>query len=318
MSALGRRESRISDRSRTSNGNDAVRIVVTNRQYGEWCRGSIRRLPRSARSKLDLLTFPSWYEVVIPRTPRKPVPTIFVSRLADVVVEAAKKAREAGRSKHLLFSEGMPIEALASRLPRLDVRDANRVHVAREGDAESIAAILYRLFRGIAQPKEAHSILDAWVEGEDIVLLSPSFARLSVPLGKLTKFIGEPKKEIKAFEIDEDGRFLFWPHADVHLGWEQMRQILDPTAAIATEEKTEQFNRGYGSAVRRLREERELKQAAIDGLSERHVRRIEQGRQPVTSSALRALAKAHDMPVEDYLKEVASRLPSVECCVGAP
>jgi hypothetical protein len=235
-------------------------------------------------------------------------PIIFVSRLADVVVDTAKRVRQTGRAKYLLFSEGMPIEALASRLPRLDVRDANRLHVAREGDAESIAAILFRLFRAIAQPKEAHSILDAWVEGEDLVLLSPSFRRLSVPLGKLTRFIGDSKKAIKAFEIDEDGRFLFWPHADVHLGWEQMRQFMDPTAAVAGKQKTEEFNRGYGSAVRRLRQEKRLKQAAIDGLSERHVRRIEQGKQPVTSSALRALAKAHGMPIEDYLKELAGRL----------
>jgi hypothetical protein len=66
-----------------------------------------------------------------------------------------KKAREAGRVSHLLFSEGMPIESLASLLPQLDIRDAHRIHVAREEDPESISEILYRLVRAMSQPQEA-------------------------------------------------------------------------------------------------------------------------------------------------------------------
>jgi len=306
MAVLGR-ESRVSGGLQKSSCRAAVRIVVTNRQYGEVCQGSIRRLPKSSRSKVSLLTFQSWNEVAIPRTPGRAVPTIFISRLADIAVEAGKKSREAGHPKHLVFSEGMPIEAVASRLPRLDVRDVSRVHVARERNPGSIGEVIYRLFSAIAQPKETDSIVDAWTERDELALLSPSFQRLSVPVGKVAKFIGKSKKDIKAFEIDEDGRFLFWPHADVHLGWEQMKQIVDPAAAVAAKEKSEDFNRRYGSAIRGLREEKELKQAEIDGLTERHLRRIEQGKQSVTSSALRALAKAHDMPVDKYLKELAER-----------
>lgn len=298
----------ISDCVQKPIGRDAVRIVVTNNRYGELCRGSIRRLPRSSRSRLDLLTFANWSEVAIPPTPRRTVPTIFVSRLADIAVEAGRKSREAGRPKHLLFSEGMPIEAVASRLPRLDVRAANRVHVARKADAESIAEVMYRLFRALAHPKEVHSIVDAWVERDGLVLLSPSFERLSLPLGKLAKVVGKSKNQIKAFEIDRDGRFLFWPRSEVHLGWEQMEQIVDPARAVAAEEKTMEFNRTYGAAIRELREEKKLNQSAIDGLTERHIRRIEQGKQSVTSSALRALAKAHAVPIEDYLKELAKRI----------
>jgi hypothetical protein len=195
---------------------------------------------------------------------------------------------------------------LASRLPRLDIRDAHRVHVARKGDPESISEIIYRLVSAMAQSKNAPSILDAWVEGDDGVLLSPSFERLSVPLKKLARFIGKAKRSIEEFEIDGDGRFLFWPHADVHLGWEQIMQIADPATALAAQEKTEQFNRSYGAAIRRLREEAGLKQAAIEGLTERHLRRIEQGKQSVTSSALQALAKTHAMKIEDYMKELAA------------
>lgn len=297
-------------------GRDAVRIVVTNKQYGELCRGSIRRLPSSSRSRLDLLTFQNWNEVSIPPAPRRTAPTIFVSRLADIAVEAGRKSRGVGRPKHLLFSEGMPIEAVASRLPRLDVRDASRVHVARKTDVGAIAEIMYRLFRALAQPRDAHSIVDAWVEGDELVLLSPSFERLSVPLGKLAAVTGKSKKEVTVFEIDTDGRFLFWPRSDLHLGWDQVEQIVDPAKAVAAEEKTRDFNHKYGLAIRGLREEKKLTQSAIGGLTERHLRRIEQGKQPVTSSALRALAKAHGMAVEEYLKQLARRIE--KGCITTP
>lgn len=155
--------------------------------------------------------------------------------------------------------------------------------------------------------KQAPTILGAWVEGEELVLLSARFERLPVSLKKLEKYIGKTKAKIRQFEIDEDGRFLFWPHADAHLGWEQMMQIVDPTSAVAAKKKTDDFNRKYGAAIRSLREEAELKQAAIAGLTERHLRRIEQGKQSATSAALKSLAKAHGMKIDDYMKELAAK-----------
>lgn len=109
------------------------------------------------------------------------------------------------------------------------------------------------------------------------MLLSPSFDRLSVPLKQLAKFIGTRKEQIDAFEIDEDGRFLFWPHADVHLRWEQFVRIVDPVAAVAARQRSQEFNARYGAAIRALREERGLKKADIHGVTERHVRRVEHG-----------------------------------------
>ena len=201
----------------------------------------------------------------------------------------------------------MPVESVASRLPQLDIRDAHRIHIAREEDPDLISEILYRLVSAMAQSKKAPTILDAWVEGEQLVLLSARFERLPVTLKKLEKYIGKAKAKVRQFEIDEDGKFLFWPHADAHLGWEQVMQIVDPTTAVAAKKKTDDFNRKYGGAIRSLREEAELKQAAIAGLTERHLRRIEQGKQAATSAALKSLAKAHGMSIEDYMKKLASR-----------
>ena len=304
MPTLEASRTRIS--SRTARPRE-VRLVVTNPEYAKLCRGSIRRISSKARSRLSLLAFDGWEEVAVPRRDERSTTTIFISRLADIVAEVAKKAREAGRVRHLLFSEGMPVESVASRLPQLDIRDAHRIHIAREEDPDSISEILYRLVSGMVQPKEVSTILDAWVEGEELVLLSVQFERLPVPLEKLEKYIGKAKTKIRQFEIDEDGRFLFWPHADAHLGWEQVMQTVDPTTVVAAKEKTDDFNRRFGAAIRSLREEAGLKQSAIAGLTERHLRRIEQGEQAATSASLKSLAQAHGMSIEDYMKQLALR-----------
>jgi len=293
---------------RSSAGKQTATIVVTNPCYGKLCQDFFKHLSNAARSKLNLRTFSSWSEVKDPRNFPQTMPTTFISRLADLPEQTTKRAREAQKTRYLLFLEEMPVEALSSRLTRLAIRDPRRLHIARQRDSGSISRILHRLIRAMARQQNANFILDAWIEDKDIVLLSPSFERLSVPLEKLVRFIGEDPKEIETFEIDEDGSFLFWPHADIHLGWEQMQQVMDPAAALAAQKKTEQFNRDYGAAIRGLREERGLRQADIVGVTERHLRRIEHGEQAVTSTNLKALAKAHGMRIDTYLKALAGRI----------
>src|SRR5205823_295253 len=107
----------------------------------------------------------------------------------------------------------------------------------------------HRVVSGMTHSDGSNAIVDAWIENEQLVLLSPSFARMIVPLEQIARFIGTDKSQVGTFEIDEDGRFLYWPHADVHLGWTQFRQIIDPASAVADIKKTEKFNQRYGTAI---------------------------------------------------------------------
>ncbi|MFM8724453.1 MAG: hypothetical protein ACKON9_04935, partial [Planctomycetaceae bacterium] len=60
-------------------------------------------------------------------------------------------------------------------------------------------------------------------------------------------------------------------------------------------------------AIKSLREDTGLKQKEIHGLTDRQLRRIEQGEQIVTSKALEALAKSHGMEIGDYMRELGRR-----------
>jgi hypothetical protein len=151
-------------------------------------------------------------------------------------------------------------------------------------------------------------IVAARIYEQDLVLVSASANRLVIPLKTLATYIGNEESSVRDFVIDEDGAFLHWPHKDVHFGWEQFLHLVDPGAAVASKERSAEFNQRYGAAIRELREERALSQSQIDGLTDRHLRRIEQGEQAVTVSTVEALAKAHGMDVSDYMNEIAKRL----------
>ena len=171
----------------------------------------------------------------------------------------------------------------------------------------AIADIIRRAIRELADGQLDDRIVDAWMEGDTLVVLSPSFDRLSVPASGLSTLLGMKSDRYKDFTIDEDGSFLYWAHIDLHLGWAQLQAIIHPTAALAAQQRTGDFNRRYGSAIRDFRTECGLKQSDVDGITDRHLRRIERGDIPARSTILRKLARGHELDLNDYLAELAGR-----------
>lgn len=293
-------------RSRTPNRPKAERCFVVT--FGPESRAlverSLNRVRKAgAKSRCELRTFPDFSAAHFsPAEARSASQTLVVSRAADIPNRGRLKLKLGARVRYVLVPGNMPLQGIAAKIPRLGVRHPSRIHVVGETPA---ADVLYRIFAGSADPAGHTRIVDAWLEGGDLVLLSPSFERLHVPLAKLGPFIGRDPNRSARFEIDEDGSFLYWPHADVHLGWDQFHSVADPAAALAAQQHAAGFNQRYGAAIRRLREESGLTQADIDGLTPRHLRRIETGEQRASLAALTSLAAAHGMPLEDYLQRVA-------------
>ena len=285
-----------------------LRVVTTNKMYGRWCRESLKRIQASGRTRLDILAFDHWEDVELAEPAEKQeVKTVFVSRLGDI---PERLPGNACAGKHLLFVEDLPVEAISSRIVRLGVKNDQRLHIARENTPSTISGLLFRVVAGIVQENGPQRIADAWIENGQLVLLAPSFARMTVPIAKLEKFLGNSIEDIAKFEIDEDGSFLYWPYADVHLGWEQFLMLVDPASAFEAKLKTREFSNRYGVAIRSFREECGLRQANIAGLTERHLRRVEKGEIMASKNALEALATAHELTLDVYMKEVAQRLAS--------
>jgi len=216
---------------------------------------------------------------------------------------------EAPELKLLAFVDDLPVESIPEHLCRLRVRSDKRVHLVQTHGAKATEAFLTRFVGGLCGGSGDDSIIDVWWEGDELVVLSPSFLRLRVPVGSLPAKLRDADEGIrKDFQIDQYGDFLYWPKVDVHMGWEQFLQAVDPTARLRAEQKSKAFNTRYGRAIRRLREASNLKQSDIGGLDERTVRRIEQGRTRATANAVVKLAKAHGMDASEYMASVARYL----------
>ena len=113
---------------------------------------------------------------------------------------------------------------------------------------------------------------------------------------------------LRNFEIDPDGSFIHWPDLDVHLGWNQFLQAVDPAELLKAQQRSAGFNERYGAAIRKVREAAGILQSKVEGLTERQLRRIEQGECRATTAALTALAKAHGLDVNAYMDGLAKAM----------
>ena len=279
-------------------------FVATNASYESLCIQSVKRLAHASRARTCVASVLQSGSIA---TQSAGTSVIVISKLADLTEEVLKKLSGSSESRQVVFISEFPIEAVTSRLMKLKIRRSNRLHVSDKHDEASQSELIQRLVSGMAENDGCKTIVDAWIEGNELVLLSPAFERMRVPNSKLVRFLGDSDRQFSAFEIDEDGRFLYWPHSDTHLGWKQFEQLINPTVAIKDGKKSDQFKQRYGRAIKSLREEKGLKQAEIHGLTDRQLRRIEQGLQMVTSKALESLAKAHELDIADYMKEIGRR-----------
>lgn len=165
--------------SRHSRVGQRIRVISTNAAYARLCRTSLNRLPPRLRKRIDLQTASSRTRANSQRTPA--TQTLYVSRLADLPEKGGQsELKIPGNARHLLFVPG-PIEAVAARLPLLGIRSPHRLHLAAEREEESVAGLIYRMLSGMTHADGPQPIVDAWVDQDNLVLLSPSFDRLVGP-----------------------------------------------------------------------------------------------------------------------------------------
>ena len=172
-------------------------------------------------------------------------------------------------------------------------------------------SLLTRLATASEADDRQKRILDARVNGNLLHVVSTDFDRLDVPINEIPAFRNRKSDTVQKFEIDEDGSFIYWPGLDVHLGWRQLQQVVDPDAAFKAMQKHQEFNARYGRAVRTVRKKAGIKPVDVQGLSDKQLRRIEKGECRLTSNAIAALAKAHKLAPNDYLEKLSEEFSQV-------
>jgi|GEM_PF-1155730 Protein of unknown function (DUF2442) len=237
----------------------------------------------------------------------------FSNEVDEDFVEAFRE-KAAPHTKLLLLNDSLSNDRLLSRMVDLQIRSAERFYVVEAKFVRSDETKWEQLLRSFlerlsaAVESEGGRIFDAILEDGILRVVSPDFQRLEVPISKIEELANVGKKVLEHFEIDDDGAYVYWPDLDLHLGWEQLLQVVDPESVRKAQQKSRAFNERYGAAIRTIREEKGLGITEIPGLSGKQLRRIERGECRLTSSAAKELAKAHEMTPNEYLQKVAEAL----------
>lgn len=159
-------------------------------------------------------------------------------------------------------------------------------------------------------------IADATVIGDRLLVLSCAMEKLEVPFDSLPALKCISINDRSNFTIDDDGSCLYWESADIHLDIEAFRYATDPEWKQKFDSLKSEHNQVFGKAIATLRKQHKLRQSDIIGLSERQVRRIEQGDGSTKVDTLRLFAKAHGMDLDAYLDAVASAIASTSSDYG--
>jgi hypothetical protein len=216
-------------------------------------------------------------------------------------------------SRLLIFNEGDSSDRLISAILNLQIRKPERYYVIEgksgaENNPQIRHACLERLLATFESNEDQDRIFDATIDNEILRVVSPRFLRMEVPISLIPQLRKATSSQRRNFEIDEDGSFVYWPDLDLHLGWSQLRQLIDPHAALKAAQKSEEFNKRYGKAVQKLREAAGLRRNEIHRLSEKQLGRIEKGECRLTTNAIVALSKAHKLDRNQFLKKLEQSL----------
>jgi hypothetical protein len=261
-----------------------LELVPTNSTYSQVCRDALNGFTPKERGSVRIADVPTTAHSVV------------VARILDIPTGL--------EGQHLIFTGGVEAALVGLRMAEWK-KKPSRLHIVAH-ESEPSQATIERLVSGYLAPDSTPIIDAAWV-GDDFLVVSHTLEPLRIKRDKLTRWLGSDKKKHAKFQIDSDGSYVLWPHADAHFGWKQLQYLVDPTARMAAEQRSAKYRVRYGNAIRQVREAHGLRQSDL-GLNDRHVRRIEQGTQFPTAKALRTIAASHEMPIEDYLEEVAKAL----------
>jgi len=198
-------------------------------------------------------------------------------------------------------------EAALFRIPtilRIHKPD-QRIHVTRDAGAIKRQAI------ALNRDRVLEGIVDAYIVEEDLCVVLGDMTIRRFPLDRLSFLSDLNEDAVGAFEIHSSGSFLRWPATDLRVGASQLLQAVDPMylADVAMERYSMEK---MSLALRLLREAEGLTQSGIGGLSDRHIRRLENEEVRLTFDVASKYAEAFGVPLDGFLELLGRRLASLE------
>jgi hypothetical protein len=226
-----------------------------------------------------------------------PTVVVFASELVGRSVQLPEWSK-LGTTRYLVVTD-VPEPVVPRVFSALDLRKPDqRLHATRDVGA------VRRFIVASARGEPILGIVDAYVWNETLTLVTGDLVSREFPIARIPVVAELPSEDRDRFEVSADGSYLFWRAGEVHLGMSQILQAVNPMYLADVEIQRYQQDH-TGAALRRIREEKGLRQADIPGLGERQVRRIEEGISRLRIPAAQKFAAAFRMPLGALLDEIA-------------
>ena len=239
-----------------------------------------------------------------------PLVVAFASELVERT--SGLPAWSTGSTTRYLILVDVPLPVVLRVVSMLELRRPDlRAHPTTDHRA------VQRLLVSCVRHEPFLGIVDAFVWDESLNIVTGDFTVRSFPLKQVPLVSALSAAEQESFEIDEDGSYLCWPDRGIHLGVSQILQEADPMylADVAIERNRQDHT---GAALRAVREEKGLRQSDIRGLSERQVRRLEEGISRLRLEAAEKFAAAFKMELASLLDDIARRAGEMRSNVADP
>lgn len=168
-------------------------------------------------------------------------------------------------------------------------------------------AVPARVLQATCIGAEDELVADARLLEDSLVVISCSGKTYEVQFDQISALAEGSDEGLRSFCVVEDGSYVTWPQLDLHLDIDGIRQLVDPDYRKQLVLERIRNDKRFGMAVAEVRTRYGLRQADISGLSERQLRRIEDGARP-RAKTLEKLSRAHGLNTNTYLNEVAEAM----------
>ncbi|MEL6928528.1 MAG: helix-turn-helix transcriptional regulator [Cyanobacteria bacterium J06600_6] len=155
---------------------------------------------------------------------------------------------------------------------------------------------------------EDELIAIASVTVDSLIVMGCDLTTWEISFKSLPRLAQVPELEKPNFEIDADGSYLYWECADLHVDLEDLKAAVDSEFREQLLIQNLEYGKSFGKAIAVVRKAHKLTQSEIDGISDRHLRRIENEGQQPTLDTLRKLSASHRLDLESYLAKVNDAL----------
>ncbi|MBW4517574.1 MAG: helix-turn-helix domain-containing protein [Timaviella obliquedivisa GSE-PSE-MK23-08B] len=186
---------------------------------------------------------------------------------------------------------------------------------AKQGSIRNVrfrlnTAIPERILNAWKLGAEQDLIAYAAVSDKGLCILDCALNILTIPFDAMSALNSLPWSERQNFELDADGSYLYWAFTDTHLDLDSFKISVDPDLKTKLNAENLLYDERFGKAIATVRKNLKLKQTDIEGVSARHIGRIEKGARPKLET-LKLLAKGHGVEINDYIERVAQAMAKI-------